>query len=630
MPSLLAAPTTNEGAWVWILGAFGITSTVAVAVVVIVIAVATNADKAQIIAGASLRLFRWVGLGIRRVSTRLQVEGKANEVLDRMVYANLDSDQSVPAVRLEMHLVREAEDPVIHSDGRVIVRMRDEGDPTRNVLRLVSTAAPKAIVPDARPYLEADMNDAINLQLIRKIARLLGPQAQKIFHAEYLPAARFGERPTLQAVLRRLHHVDEGGLFENVLLQEISYLGMRARDVAPDPEPLRAELREFVERLEWLATREPGDEREDLLFNYRYLRVGFILLAKQIIAGRGAPPYVRRLHTNIALGAESIYLLSLATQHAPFFHELVNAFCRVESVEPRHHFRIYNRLRNETQWLALFRRTDFAPAPGAFLDRLDQEGIREGSVVHGDVIAVGARAAMVSVDGIPAYMKSSEMAWGYRGQASQFLSEGQRCKAVVTAVDEARRELRVSSRLAGPSPWDDPARIPKLGERYPVQVAGVEDDALIVYLPDSKMFGLIPKECWALPAEEPEIDDWGKLGEVAAEARVMFVDPSRDYLRLSRRAVEVNWADVRSRYTPGTAVTVKVVRLEPNGLICEIEAGVPGWLEGKDLAVAGYEFGEWRSNVVVGQRIQAVVRLFQSRRERFTLQLPKNRWVLTS
>lgn len=619
---LLNIDEVVSGALVKILGAFGI---VGIAGIVFVW-VALNVDKVQALAGAIVSLVKGISLGAGRLSTRLKVEGRANQLIDELVFRQMEHEPSMPPVRVELRLVQEASDPSIHSDGRVIVRMRDEGDTTRNVLRLVKVAAPKFLIPDARPFLEAEFCEAVDLQLIRKVARKLGPQAQRIFQTDYLTEGNFGGASSLRSLLQRFETVDGGGLFESVLLQEIAYVGMRGRDTLPDVDVLREETRRFVEYVEGLARRERGDENE-LVFSGRYYRVAFILLARRDVAEMGLPPYVRRLQIDVSLGAESIYVLSLTSGHTPLFAELIQAFRRITTVELRHYFRIFNRFTSETQMLALFRRSDFAPTPGAFLDRLESEGITTGSTVRSTIVAVGPKYVNLTVEGIPAQMRSTDLAWGYRGRADSFIAEGDEVTATVVGLDEGRREIQLSRKAALPSPWTGERR-PIEGEIVSIRVVGVEGQSLIVHVAEFETYGIVPKESWSLPTEDSSWVDWDALTDIEANARVIEANAGHDYIRLSRRSTVVDRDTVVAKYPKGTTVVAKVLRFEANGIIVELEPGVLGWLEGSDIEVGGREFKNWRHNVVPGQGIEVSVRRYQNARERFTVELPRSRWAV--
>ncbi len=156
-------------------------------------------------------------------------------------------------------------------------------------------------------------------------------------------------------------------------------------------------------------------------------------------------------------------------------------------------------------------------------------------------------------------------------------------------------------------------------------------DRLIVFLPDLDLWGVLLKSDWSLPDEDAAAVDWATLVDTEAEAEIVVADPVRDYLRLSRRATApVNWEDVKKRYSPGAKVVARVVSVERDGLLLELERGIPAWMDRHAVSAGGGEFKDWRSNVVKGQGIEVVVGRFQHGRKRFSVEFDRDRWARSS
>jgi hypothetical protein len=592
--------------------------------------VVTNPDKAATAVGKLMRSLHWAGRTVRRKSIGLMTQGRANSLLDAHIFAKLDRFDGLVPARLRVHLVQDTEDiPRRISDGQIIVRVRDEGDETRNVLRVIRVAAPAIFGPAVRPFLEEDVREAIDLQLLRRIARSIGPQAEMIFATDFLGPAEIASRPTLATVLRKLQKVDEAGLFVTILLQELDYLGMRAMAESPDIQKLREEMAEFIERLTSLATRQPGEETTDLCFLGDCFRVGFTLLAKSAVAEMGPPPYLRRIQLNLASGCESVYLWALTDGQRGLFHEILEAIKGIGNVETRQWTLIDNQITQTKQSLALLRSTDFSVRRADYTEGLRSQGISEGARLPATITSVGESTAIVSIGGIPASLVWDEVDWGFRGDVRILLNPGETCDVLVTAIDPRTHEIHVSLKQCLPSPWDDLTRTPQKGQRYRVQVAGVDAprERLTVFLPEQSVWGVIRLDDWLFPSEYEGVGNWLQLVGQESEAEVVFVARDRDLVRLSRRAAApVDWEEIRRRYPSGTRVMSRVVAVQNDGLLVEIEPGVLGWMDRHDVIPAGYEFKDFANNVVVGQRLELVVRLFQSSRRRFTVEFDRSRW----
>jgi hypothetical protein len=149
----------------------------------------------------------------RRHHTRAAVEEKANAFLSAL--SPQLSGVSIPRVSIDW--VKQTEDPRLLADGRVIVRLRREKDQTRNVLWALLYATPMATFPHARPYLSKQLSQAIDMELLRRLADQLGGHARAILDTEILGPRTVADEK-LRELLPVMQTLRSRGFFESVLL----------------------------------------------------------------------------------------------------------------------------------------------------------------------------------------------------------------------------------------------------------------------------------------------------------------------------------------------------------------------------------------------------------------------------
>lgn len=583
----------------------------------------TDPDKASKWGAILLRRIRWTSGFIQRKYTALKVESDANHFFRDRVFGRIGGD---PGLRLKIRWVKDTDDPIWTKDGVVILRMRRDADQTKNTIAAVSSAVRVAIFPHARPYLKPEFTDAIDLQIVRKLADLLGPHAQSVF-ATHVLAPQIQSNPNLRELLGRLHQVDRAGLFEAVLLQELVFLGEAARIEPPDPVRLHNETREFVALLHWLATREPGDESRPLLFVRDYFKVGFILMSKAATAARGMFPYVRRLGIHLATGARSVYLLELIEGRSDLFHEVIEEVRADRRVEEEKVLTLLVRQGTKTVdlSLALFRRNDLYMTDASFADHIWQLGISEGSSVTGIVRGIRGRQAVIEAEGFAAIAKSRDLAWGYKGSAGQLLSAGEDYEFRVVSVDAENCQLLLGIKEKTDPPWTD-GSAPLPGSRVRVLIEEIGTLGIIVRFHERErtLYGRIPHNEWSWHAEGSSAYERPEVGQVI-EAEVKALSPEQEDIILSRRGVEsIAWEEVAKRYPKGTPIRVTVLATDLSGIVCELEPGITGRISDYELRNAGYELADWTETVVPGQKLDASIKHIKHRKRRFSLCLERN------
>lgn len=155
----------------------------AISIAIGIITVLADLDRAHRWLGWALSYFTWISRRILRRKISAELEGKANQYLHTRLFA---LPEGVESPRIKVKWVRDPKDPVFRDGGTVIVRLRDEDDSSRNILNAVASVLPSILVPRVRPYLEHDFVEAIDLHVLKQLARLVSTDAERIFATDFL------------------------------------------------------------------------------------------------------------------------------------------------------------------------------------------------------------------------------------------------------------------------------------------------------------------------------------------------------------------------------------------------------------------------------------------------------------
>ena len=576
-----------------------------------------NFDAAQRLIARSLGYVTWLAGPVLRWRLRADVEGHVNQYLDRRLFADPDG---VDSPRLKLRWVRDPKDPILHKDGRLIVRIRDDADPSRNYLNAVASALPRILVPCARPYLNKEFVEAVDLHVLKRLANSVSVDAERAFASEFL-GPKMSAFPGLHKHLHRLDQIDRGGLFTAMLIQEMVYLDALVSVQTPHAD-LQDEVVEFAEWLCYHATREPHDESGKMTFIRPHIKVAVILLSKTETAKHGAAPYVRRMLLDVAIGARHVYLLPVTPHHGSLCDEVVVALAAERRVKLANRVNILRRGDGapEILPLVLFHAQDLFAEEGVADRLLTEIGVAPTLVIDGTVTAVGDGRAVVDIDGLGAIIRSRDLAPGYRGSTSDFLQVGERRQFMVLEADPSTLTVHLGLRQLEPSPEWDSLDFTE-GDQVACTVHSIKKSRIIVQLDESGIYGVISNRDWSYrdPDNHPYIHPEPGL---TTSATVLAVDDDWEGVRLSRRDTEVpDWEEIWTEYPVDTSVRVTVCKLGGEGVYCEIRPGVGGWIPSPVLRKAGLEFADWQETMQLGQRLDVVVTKIQANNNRFTFAL---------
>jgi hypothetical protein len=261
------------------------------------------------------KIVGWVASGVARLWRRADKTAVARRVQGEVNGCRASILRDAPNVitkklKIKWTDAEEAEARV--RGGDVVVFMRDSKHHDENVTTAVMAYLPKALIPRARRYIEADTMRAVDLTVARSILAHedASEGALDIFFERHLDPARAGS-DRLKAKVAQLDRVDMHGWLSRILLMEYRRLGELLYPGDPTEECL-SEAEAFADWLSGLANRPPGSTDGSLTFKRKHFKVAIVLVAqRETLLDRGVEPYRKRTKRHLyADRYDSVYLLA--------------------------------------------------------------------------------------------------------------------------------------------------------------------------------------------------------------------------------------------------------------------------------------------------------------------------------
>lgn len=262
-------------------------------------------EKAEKIIGWFLRLFNFGIKKLRQRSIRSSIQGIINDFA-RSINRQF---KGVMPYNLQLRFVQSVDRAELSPDKRmVIVRIRDTLQDDRNLVNAMMSFCSIGVIPQARSFLSGPMNAAINITMTRRLLNdLKHYSALQYLHDEIIEGD--GGEFTPQAEFCRMFDALDGhGLFTRVVLEEMREFGIRIAAQYPQSgHELEAE--QFVQYVHKVATRQQGQELQEIGHRGRYMAIAFVLVGSpDTMAERGESPYLNHIGILRSYGYQKAYL----------------------------------------------------------------------------------------------------------------------------------------------------------------------------------------------------------------------------------------------------------------------------------------------------------------------------------
>ena len=273
--------------------------------VLVIILFISQPEKVEKWSSMLLNLSSWLNASIRRRAIKTNIQSKIN-TFSRSI------DKEAPGTmpfNMKLEFVKKLDRAeFLLSENTVIVRIRDRKQEDKNLAHAMLSFCPAGLLPSTRPYLDGTMNTALDFTITRK---LLG-EANHYTALQYLytdiiePAV--SKNSSLDKICKIFDKFDEQGLFSRVILREFKDFGMKLQGRYPEP-PHKQEANGFIDYVNSVATRVPGEQLEAVGYQGVYISMGFVLVGKaDKIVSAGATLYLRHIQKLRAIGVERAYI----------------------------------------------------------------------------------------------------------------------------------------------------------------------------------------------------------------------------------------------------------------------------------------------------------------------------------
>ncbi len=205
-----------------------------------------------------------------------------------------------------------------------------------------------------------------------------------------------------------------------------------------------------------------------------------------------------------------------------------------------------------------------------FLERYPKETIQQGEIVK---ITSGL---VIKVDNLIGFAPPSEISWGRLGNIKDNFNVGDKVKVKILDVNPENRRILLSIKHVEPNPWEIVDEILQEGKKTTGKIINIADFGVFLEIKPG-LEGFIPKRLLSWERIE-NIEEMFKIGDIL-EVQVVEINKENRRLLLSRKALLKDpWEEILKKYHEGMNVVGKVIGINNQGAVLEIETGIEGFL----------------------------------------------------
>lgn len=208
----------------------------------------------------------------------------------------------------------------------------------------------------------------------------------------------------------------------------------------------------------------------------------------------------------------------------------------------------------------------------------------EGSQISGKIVSITDYGAFMELEkGIEGLIHISEMSWTQHiKHPSKIVSIGDVVKAVVLKIDKDAQKISLGLKQLMEDPWKGVRDEFPVGKVLKGKIRNLAAFGAFVELRDG-IDGLIHISdiSWIKKILNP-----GEVFKKGQEVEVKVIDIDEEKHRISlgiKQLTEDPWGELAKKYTIGTKVEGKIVRILDRGIVVEFEDGVEGNIPTKEI-----------------------------------------------
>ena len=194
----------------------------------------------------------------------------------------------------------------------------------------------------------------------------------------------------------------------------------------------------------------------------------------------------------------------------------------------------------------------------------------------------------VDIDGLKGFIHISEVSWKRLEKLSDVYKVGDKNKAVVVSLDEAKKNVKLSIKKLEADPWSTAANEFKTGDEVEGTVTRVLAYGAFVEI-KAGIEGLVHISDFSWTKKKVNVADYVKEGE-KVKVRIVELNPEDRKLKLGIKQLVANpWETAETDFAVGTTLKGKVVETKPFGIFVQVADGIDVFVHSSDYSWVGEE-----------------------------------------
>ena len=194
----------------------------------------------------------------------------------------------------------------------------------------------------------------------------------------------------------------------------------------------------------------------------------------------------------------------------------------------------------------------------------------------------------VDIDGLKGFIHISEVSWKRLEKLSDVYKVGDKIKAVVVSLDEAKKNVKLSIKKLEADPWSTAANEFKTGDEVEGTVTRVLAYGAFVEI-KAGIEGLVHISDFSWTKKKVNVADYVKEGE-KVKVRIVELNPEDRKLKLGIKQLVANpWETAETDFAVGTTLKGKVVEIKPFGIFVQVADGIDVFVHSSDYSWVGEE-----------------------------------------
>lgn len=252
-----------------------------------------------------------------------------------------------------------------------------------------------------------------------------------------------------------------------------------------------------------------------------------------------------------------------------------------------------------------------------------------GDVVEGTVKNLTTFGAFVDLGGFDGLLHINDMSWGHVSKAKDFVKKGETLRLRVISIDKENSKINLSLKDMSENPWSTFAQRYSVGQVIKGKVMRCTTFGVFIEIePSIEGLAHISELSWTKKNFNPA--DIFHHGDVV-EAKILGYDIENERVSLGiKELVENPWNKLAEKFTVGTKLTAKAVKVTQLGAFFQLDGDIDGFLSASDMSWTD-KIKDMRGVIKEGDEKEVVVVSVDTAKQKIRLSikaLSDNPWQL--